>query len=83
MWWFSFGMRDYWRYKIERFPSQCLLDVNGKGVSIQQSSHTLKLEQFATAFYVLFAGYVAAFSAFVVERCRARMRQRIISLQSQ
>ena len=65
----SMGFQRYWMQRLMPVPSQCLLQYNNQGESVQLVDGVrLKLEQFYVAFVVLFVGYALALIQFLRER---------------
>ncbi|XP_046461748.1 glutamate receptor ionotropic, delta-2-like [Daphnia pulex] len=69
LWFHAAGLHDYWYFKLEKFPRNCQLNYNNKGVVTKRSSRSrLKLQQFYLPFLILFSGFMLA----IVQFCRER-----------
>ncbi len=65
----SFGFRIYWLKKTVPKTTQCDLQYNSNGESVQLVDRArLQLKQFYLAFAVLFTGYSLAFIQLLRER---------------
>ncbi|KAK4004970.1 hypothetical protein OUZ56_006696 [Daphnia magna] len=73
LWFHAAGLREYWSVRQDKYPRQCELTYNNKGMSIKRSSNRIKLEQFYLPFMFLIAGYALSLIQFFRELlCRRR-----------
>ena len=66
LWSTAWGLNKKWR--LDKFPPQCTLKYNNRGVAVQKLNLPLKLKQFGPAFIILFTGYSLSLLSLCLER---------------
>ncbi|XP_057372280.1 uncharacterized protein LOC130693174 [Daphnia carinata] len=67
LWFHTAGLREYWSVRQAKYPKECELTYNNKGMSTKRSSNQIKLEQFHLPFLILIGGYVLSLPQFCRE----------------